>query len=212
METAKAPLLIKIAIALILAVLAFSVLRSCKLSNDAAELRGQIKVLKADIATLGAENKIAKEAFEKTVAEKDLEIIAWREKADKGLAGIAAGNGRILELEEAIAKLDPAEKDAIIAGQRDLIGELKGNLTLSAGVIEAKDKQILAWEIKFNTCRDLIPGLEREIARLHGLADSQGKLIKDLEGDLRWSRSGGRVKSILIGAAAGYLVFREVRK
>jgi chromosome segregation ATPase len=212
METAKPPLLIRIAIWALILVLGFYTLRSCKLTDENSKLRGEIKILKVNLADADMRARFAKEAFDKTIAEKDLEIIKWREGAAKGAEAISAGNEKIKKLEEEIASLDPADKDALILKQQSLIETLEGNLTLSASVIETQKKEILAWEVKFDACREYTVALEKKIFALEGLVKTQGELIKGLEIDLRFSRSWGTVKTILVGAAAGFILYREVKK
>jgi len=183
------------------------VLKSCKLSDKNAELRGVIKDQETQLKQQEDRTKQAKEAYEQALREQGLEIVHWQEVADKNSAGMIAGNSKIKDLKEQLAKLNPAEKDAIILKQKELISTLENNLTLAYSTIEAKDGIIQAWGVKFLKWDAYRVELETENLQLRGLVGTQRELIKGLEKDLRLSRLGSKVKNILVLAAAGYLVY-----
>ena len=200
--------LIKIGgIALLVILLAVYVFRSCNLVDENSKLRGIIEVKDSLLKQQEERTALAKEAYEKALKEQGAEVLHWQEIADKNAGGIATGNLKIKDLKEQLAKLNPAEKDAIILTQKALITTLENNLTLAYETIEAKDKIIASWEVKFVKWEGYRVELETENVQLHGLDDSQKALISGLEKDLRWARLTGRTKNILIVGAAAYVIY-----
>lgn len=193
-------------------VMAGYVLRSCNLYDENSKLKGIIKTQETLLQQQEERTKIAKEAYEKVLSEQGSEIEHWKEVAAKKTEGMAIGDAKIRELKERLAKLDPAEKDAIISTQNDVIHALEDNLTMAYETIAAKNKIIDAWEVKFLAWEGYKFELESENTKLHGLVDTQKSLIAGLEKELRLSRIGGKTKNILLAGAAGYLVYSAVKK
>lgn len=156
-------------------------------------MKGRIQVQEKQLqqAELNSEN--AKEVLDKVVTEKDKDIAHWKGIADKNKDGIMAGNQTIKDLKEQLAKLNPAEKDAIILKQRELIATLENNLTLSYQTIEAQEKIIGDWELKYAECVVYYTTLEKERDTCHELLASKDALIKGLEGKLRTTRFFGNI-------------------
>ena len=188
------------------------VLKSCKLSDKNAELRGIIKVQETQLKAQEERTLAAKEAYEKALKEQGLEIDHWQEVADKNSEGMVAGDARIKDLKEQLAKLDPSEKDAIIVKQKELIGQLESNLTLAYGTIAAKDKIIAAWEVKFTKWDAYRVELEAENQDLHDLTGTQRSLVAGLERELRIARLGVNVRNLLVLGMAGYLTYSMAKK
>ena len=186
--------------------------KACKLTDENSKLRGIIEVKDTLLKQQEEKTRLAKEAYEKALKEQGTEILHWQEVADKNAGGIAIGNLKIKDLKDQLAKLNPAEKDAIILTQKALIATLEGNLTLAYGTIEAKDKIILGWQGAFREWDKYRVELETENAQLHGLEDSRKALISGLEKDLRWSRLTGRTKNILIVGGVTYLLYSLIHK
>jgi chromosome segregation ATPase len=212
METTKLLQLIK-PIAIIILVLALGgyVFRSCNLTDENSKLRGIIEVKDTLLKEQEEKTALAKEAYEKTLASKDLEALHWQEIADKNAAVMATGNSKIKDLKEQLAKLNPAEKDAIILTQKALIETLEGNLTLAYSTIEAKDKIIIGWQGAFKKWDTYRVELETENAQLHSLIGTQKDLVSRLEKDLRWSKAQGKIKNIVLAGTVGYIAYSVVQ-
>jgi len=207
MEIKLLNLIKPIAIIVLVIVLGAYVFRSCNLTDENSKLRGIIEVKDGLLKQQEERTALAKEAYEKALADRGAEVLHWQEIADKNASGMATGNSKIKDLKEQLAKLGPAEKDAIILTQKDLIATLEGNLTLAYGTIEAKDKIIEGWLGAFREWELYRVELETENAQLHSLVGTQKDLISRLEKDLRWARATGKVKNILIAAVGGYMVY-----
>ena len=192
--------------------LAGYVFKSCKLSDKNAELRGIIKTQETLLKAQEERTQLAKEAYEKSLKEQGLEIDHWKEVADKNSEGMVAGNAKIKDLKEQLAKLDPSEKDAIIVKQRELIATLENNLTLAYDTISAKSRIIAAWEARFIKWEAYRAELEAENQDLHDLTGTQRSLVAGLERDLRIAKLGSRVRSLLVLGMAGYLAYSMAKK
>ena len=188
------------------------VIKSCKLSDKNAELRGIIKTQETLLKAQEERTQLAKEAYEKSLKEQGLEIDHWKEVADKNSEGMVAGNAKIKDLKEQLAKLDPSEKDAIIVKQRELIKQLESNLTLAYDTISAKSRIIAAWEARFIKWEAYRAELEAENQDLHDLTGTQRSLVAGLERDLRIAKLGSRVRSLLVLGMAGYLAYSMATK
>jgi len=177
MEIKLLNLIKPIAIIVLVIVLGAYVFRSCNLTDENSKLRGIIEVKDGLLKQQEERTALAKEAYEKALADRGAEVLHWQEIADKNASGMATGNSKIKDLKEQLAKLGPAEKDAIILTQKDLIATLEGNLTLAYGTIEAKDKIIEGWLGAFREWELYRVELETENAQLHSLVGTQKDLI-----------------------------------
>jgi len=213
MEMAKLLKLIK-PIALIVLVLALGgyIFRSCNLTDENSKLKGIIEVKDSLLKQQEERTALAKTAYEKALADQGAEALHWKEIADKSMAGVTTGATQIKDLKERLAKLNPAEKDAIIQSQKEIINAQEENITLLYRSVEAKDKIIYAWEVKFEKWELYRVELETENAELHSLVGAQKDLISRLEKDLRWARGQSKVKNVLLAAAGGYVLYTVVKK
>jgi hypothetical protein len=186
--------------------------KACSLYDQNSILKGRIQVQEQQLAQAALDSKNAKEILDKVVTEKDADIAKWKEVADKNKNGIVAGNQTIKNLKEQLAKIDPAEKDAIILKQGELIATLENNLTLSYQTIEAQEKIIGDWELKYAGCVVYYQTLEKERDAAYALMASKDALIKGLEGKLRTTRLFGNVTKVTTLAAIVALVVMAVAK
>ena len=209
MWTKYRPLIIGIAVLLVFLLIGY---KSCRLYDQNSKLKGRIDVLTVELQKSEAETAKVKEAFDKTVAEKDLEIVKWQEVSKKNEAGMTAGDKKIRDLKEQLAKLDPAEKDVIILKQKELIETLENNLTLAYGDIVAKDQIIANLQYKFDACMVYTVQLEKEIKIAKELSESKDQLIAGLEGSLKTARFWGGTTKITTIAAGVALVAILVAK
>jgi len=175
-------------------------------------LKGKIETLTVQLVQSEEATAKIKAAFDKTVAEKDLEIAKWEGIAKKNEAAMTAGDKKIRDLKEQLAKLNPAEKDAIILKQRELIETLENNLTLAYGDIQAKDQIILNIQHKFDSCVVYAGQLEGEIKIAKELIVSHDQLISGLEGSLKRARFWGNTTKMTTIAAGIALVVMLVAK
>jgi len=178
--------------------------RACNLYDQNSILKGKIAVQEQQLAQAGLDSKNAKEILDKVVTEKDKDIAHWKEVAQKNKDGIVAGNQTIKDLKEQLAKLNPAEKDKVIATQKSLIAVLENNLQLSYTTIEAQEKIIGDWELKYAGCVVYYQTLEKERDAAYALMASKDALIKGLEGKLRTTRFFGNITKVttLVAVAA----------
>ena len=191
-------------VALLLLGLIFLAQRACRLYDENSILKGRIQVQEQQLAQAAFDSKNAKEILDKVVTEKDADIAKWKEVAGKNKNGMIAGNETAKKLKEQLAKINPAEKDAVIATQKSLIAVLENNLQLSYTTIEAQEKIIGDWELKYAGCVVYYQTLEKERDAAYALMASKDALIKGLEGKLRTTRFFGNITKVttLVAVAA----------
>jgi protein involved in sex pheromone biosynthesis len=201
-----------IAVGILLLLVILFVAKSNRLDNTIVSLKERINIQEEILKQSEDARKVAEANFITTVAEKDKEISKWKVIVDKNAIQINDGDKAILRLKEELARLNPAEKDAIIFKQKDLISVLEGNLQLAYTTISAKDGIIGAWESKYTVCDHLVTALQDENTKLRGLNDTLKALNKSLESRLSMSGMTGKVKTGLIVGAIGYIAYSILKR
>jgi len=216
MAIIKTSNLIKIGVGLLVILLAGYVFKSCWPNDEASRLRGVIETQETFIKQQEERTRQAKETYEKSLIEKDANIVYWQEVAEKNAAGMTVSTSEIKDLKERLTKLNPAEKDAIIETQGKVIiaqeNKIAENITLACNAIAAKDKVITAWEGAFRDWETYRVELETENSQLHSLVGTEKDLNARLEKDLRWARGQGKLKNILLAGAVGYVLYSGMKK
>jgi hypothetical protein len=181
--------------------LALMINKSCSLYDQNSKLKALVQGKTTQLKQSEEATAKIREAFAKVVVEKDFEIAHWQGIANNNGNQIAAGNDQIRRLREQLAKLNPAEKDAIIVQQAQLIKALENNLTLAYNTIDAKDRIIAAWQVKFDECVVYTTQLEDEIKQHKALEAIQKDLISGLEGKLKIAKFWGNTTKVTTLAA-----------
>ena len=198
-----------IAVVVILVLIGY---KSCNLYDQNSELKGRITVLTTELHQSEEATAKIREAFAKVVIEKDLDIAKWKAKADANAGGMAEGDTIIADLKKQIVKLNPAEKDAKILKQAELITQLEKNLTLAYSTIDSKDHIIVDLQSKYDTCVIYYTQLEKDINLYKGLAATKDSLITGLEHNLKVARFWGNTTKITTLAAGIALVVMIIAK
>jgi len=140
-------------------------------------------------------------------------IIAERDKAIGQMTN-AIGQ-RDADLTELVQKMHGLEANgdlsAQVANLKEQVAVWSSKFTLAQAVIAEKDKVIAAWAAKFDAQVTISEAWKAKYdagCRLLQLA-TQG--WKASERKLRWTRVMGNVKSGLVLAAAGYIIFNAIK-
>jgi len=194
-------------LALVVVLIAFG--RACRIGDKYSRLEGRyqeaLKIAKADT-----------EVLNKTIAEKEAAIRAMDKKlatSEKTIDHLTGGIGQknreldALDVKLATAKTD-AERVPILRAE---VAAWAEKFSLAELTIAEKDRQIAAWETKFNSqvgiSQDWILKYENE-ARLHKITREE---ISALKTRLISTRLVGTLKSGLVLAAVGYIGYSALR-
>jgi chromosome segregation ATPase len=194
-------------LAVIIAFIAFS--RACKLDDAYSRLEGRYQEA-LRIARIDAE------ILNQTIAEKEKAIAVLDKKlvtSSQVITDLNTGIGKkSQELEALDAKLATAQSDServpVLTAQVKAWAE---KFNLAEQSIAEKDKQIAAWESKFNAQVEISAAWKQQFeneARLHGLSRDE---LSALKSKLRATRLMGTVKSGLVLAAVGYIGYQAIK-
>jgi len=208
MITIKTKLIIAGFIAL--AIASWLGLKSCRLTDNLSKLKGEYQVYK--------EKAIAENEKLTTACENQITLINKLDKQIKDTEGdiahkdeaIKNKSNQISALEKELAGI--SDKDAKIANLTKQVGDWKEQFSLAQAIIVDKDKIIYDWKQKFDAQvvkRDSWEKKYENEAKLRLVAE---KGWKAAEWGIKTARLASNVKSLVILATGGYLVYRLIKE
>lgn len=199
-----------VVVVVVVVVLMIIAINSCNVIDKLSEKNGEYKAT-VETVTKEKENLLKDiDAQKAIITAKDTEIADYKTKA-------AEKEGKIKELDNQLPQISEAIKTAKTDTERIPLFEKKveiwtGKFTLSNSEIEDKNKEIAAWEVKFNA------QVKISIDNKTGWDNAENKALKceavqlELEKRLKKARFFSKVKTGLVAVAAGYVVYNLIKK
>ena len=184
--------------------------KSCNLYNSYSVLKGQYELLQAENNSLIEISQKEISKYQNKIAERDRKIeeitetVAIKTKKIQELSEISTN------LEQEIAGLN--NKDIIINKLKENITIWKQKFTIAESIIADKDKIIFNLQEKYEAQLKISLNYKEMYEKSHQLLLLSNKQLKLADRKIRSARLFSSVKTIAIGAIAGYIIYDKVVK
>jgi uncharacterized coiled-coil protein SlyX len=138
------------------------------------------------------------------IAERDATIAAKNND-------ISSGNKKLESLESEYETLGQ-DKDAKITNLQSQVATLKGNLTLAYSIIEDKDAQITAWQVKFAASEQIFSEWKKAYEDEHRLRLMAEGLVTSLEKKQSRTLFVSKLKNVALVGLAGVAAYNLIKK
>lgn len=183
--------------------------RACSLYDGASELKGEYEALKVIQKAEAEKSAAAIKLYESLIAERDSAIAGLNAVIDETEATLEVKERDLKELQA----LEPLieDKDELIVNLRAQIAGLTEQFTLARSIIRDKDAIIFSLTEKYEAQVQISLTYRDDRDRAAQLQLVAEKRIKVLEGQVRRTRAGSTLKSVLVAGAAGYIGYSLLR-
>lgn len=184
--------------------------RSCRTEDKYSRLKGVYQAYRVI-------NKAAQAQLRDTIAEKEKRIVqldgqikASGKKVDGLNNAIADKDTKIAELEQVFTTLPDLESKLFnMTAQRD---EWRDKFYLSAAVVTEKDNQITLLNLKVGELRAVAESYRKQYESETALRLAAEDAMRACGRKLGSAKFWGGAKNVIIGVAAGYLVYQAVKQ